>query len=353
MLKKNGDPYRVGTRRSFVTGGLFLGAITGGGFLLASDHHDKKHARLSQFSTDQPQRQLNIAWPNHERDALWHVANQQGFFERFHLKVNIFPASSGQDVIAALKGGQVEIGIASVLRWIPAIKEGLPIQMLAGLHAGTFRLFVKKHSDINRLADLAGHTIGVADSSENGLDRLYFSLMMRRHGFNPYKDVLWKQYPYAEMLKALENNEIQAIAGHDPDVWGVYQQQGKKIWPLFTSLTGQYAMRVNRVLAARTVFIEKDREALKTLVAALHQAVIWIKQHLKEASVMLAPYLSSMSSNQILQMMTTESQGVAPVGHNLVIQVAQTIDELKLLGIIPEEVNSLRYAQSISHNILP
>ncbi|QNT79280.1 ABC transporter substrate-binding protein [Entomobacter blattae] len=337
------------TRRQLWIGGALTTTLAGTGFAL----YERKGPHIPTLSKEQPHRVIRLAWPRYEEDALWVVAMQKGYFSRHNLEVQIVPGlDEEEEVIGALKERQADAAIASILRWVPALyTHSLSAKLVTGLYAGTFRIFVARGSKIDRISDLQNKVIGVGDSSPNGLDRLFVSLMLRRKGMNPYKDITWRQLDEDDVLPLLEERGIDAYAAHDPDAWYFMQENVGDIQQLFSSITGQYEGRVNRVLGVDEGFLEQDLTGVQLLVAALQQSVKWIRDHLKETSALLEGVLKEMSQREILRMLYHESQGIAPIGKTLIVQTAQYIDEFKLLGLLPDTTNSYRLAKDMCQKI--
>jgi NitT/TauT family transport system substrate-binding protein len=70
---------------------------------------------------------------------------------------------------------------------IPAIDEGLPISVIAGLHEGCWELFA--HPPVNRLQDLKGKKIAV--TALGGVEHVWMSSIFAYVGLDPRTEVEW------------------------------------------------------------------------------------------------------------------------------------------------------------------
>src|ERR1043165_7450696 len=110
--------------------------------------------------------------------GVW-VAKDSGAFDRYGIPAEIIFISSGPVVVQALIGGDLEVGSAASNAVINAVLNGAPIVAIAGTANRPYhRLFVQ--SDINRIEDLKGKTLGVTrfGSITDNLTRI----LLRKYG---------------------------------------------------------------------------------------------------------------------------------------------------------------------------
>ena len=203
-----------------------------------------------------------------------------------------------------------------------------------------------RRSPIKRIEDLNRRSIGIADASTGthaSADRLFFSVVMRRKGMNPDHDVAWVQMPPSDMPAALAAQRVQAVVGHDPVIWQMLE--GGRLREVASSMTGSYGVRVSRVLGVRGDVLRADPALGVQLVLAFEDAATTVARHLDEAASVLADDLPDMDERAVARMLHAEGHSVHPVGTVLREQVAQYIDELKLIGLADDELDSGRLAR--------
>lgn len=337
--------------RRGLLGGLAGAAVLGGGLVVRNQlrhaHPDETVRPDGQF------RKLTLACPHPAHDPVLALALHEGFLARYNLDITVLSGfSSGQEALAQLRPGGADVAIAAALSWLPRLLGGLDARMVAGLQSGSSRLLVDRKSTFKRIEDLHRHSIGLADArggADAGADRLFFSIMMRRKGMNPNVDVNWVSVAPERFSDALASGQVQAVAGHDPVIWQVREQL--RLVELASSMTGSYAQRVSRVLGVRGDLLTADPQAAVSLVLAFQDAARTVAHHLGETASILADQLPDMSLPTIQTMLEAEGHTVHPVGTELREQIAQYIDELKLLGLVPEEQDSgglsKRFCQTI------
>ncbi len=324
--------------------GLGIG-LAGVGALVARNqirhpHRDKTTRPDGRF------RRVTIASTHPAHDPVLIVAQRLGVFARYNLDVTV-PAgvASGQEAIDQLRTG-ADAAVAPALSWLPRLLGGLDAELVAGLQSGSARLLVDRRSPIKRIEDLNRRSIGIADASTGthaSADRLFFSVVMRRKGMNPDHDVAWVQMPPSDMPAALAAQRVQAVVGHDPVIWQMLE--GGRLREVASSMTGSYGVRVSRVLGVRGDVLRADPALGVQLVLAFEDAATTVARHLDEAASVLADDLPDMDERAVARMLHAEGHSVHPVGTVLREQVAQYIDELKLIGLADDELDSGRLAR--------
>ncbi len=291
-------------------------------------------------------RRVTIATPHPAHDPVLIVAQRLGVFARYNLDVTVpAGAASGQEALDQLHPGGAEAAVAPALSWLPRLMGGLDAQLAAGLQSGSARLLVDRHLPIKRIEDLNRTSIGIADARMGtfaSADRLFFSIMMRRKGMNPDRDVTWVQMPPADMAAALASHRVQAVVGHDPVIWQLLESA--HLAQVASSMTGSYGVRVSRVLGIRGDVLRADPALAVQLVLAFEDAATTVAHHLDEAASVLADELPDMDLPSIERMLHSEGHAVHPIGTALREQMAQYIDELKLIGLAGDDLDSTRLA---------
>ena len=328
---------RIERRRLIRVGVPLVGLAVAGG--LVARHEARPRARQERLAARDAMLALTLAAADPHDDPALLAAADQDIFTRHHLKVGFSPdVASGRAAIEAVRSGQADGAVAPVLSWLPALQDGLDAKLVSGLQAGNSRLLIPHHASMHRIEDLYRHAIGIADSDPHDPDRLFFSIMMRRKGMHPDRDVTWRVFPKAALGAALAQGRVRAIIGHDPAIWRIRESLGFD--ELASSQTGSYAVRVGRVLGVRGAMLRDAPPAVLALSQALQEAAIWAAKHPPQISRLLAARDNGLTQPEIARMLRAEGGPVHPVGLKLRNQIAQYMDEMKLLGITPEASNS-------------
>lgn len=326
-------------------GALFL--IGGGGYTTYHLTSQKKAGNLDYTSQS-----IRLAWPKSESDSLLAIAQTEDFFEKYALNVTILPNIQNHiQAIDALKHNLCDGAILSALDWLPNLLDGMQARLLVGISGGNFRLLASRKQRIDRLVDLAG--LKIATRRYAAKERLFFSILLRRKGLNPDQNIQWIEMEQEELLPALLSNQVQAIIGNDPLMWQILNNANKQVFELAGSQSGSWSSRANRILGINNQFLTNNPHIAAPLALSIRRASEWQANHLHETSTLLADQWKTMSAKQILAMLKNQNQNIVPINNQLWEQVAQYIDEFKLLGKIPNDLKSSRAARQFCININP
>lgn len=335
------------SRRTLLLGGLAVTAAGGAGL-----YHLHRHRHAGHRKADGLYHQIRLACSQTGTNTVLHVAAQKDFFTRYNLDLTpTDPApSDAEDAIAAVARGTASFAIAPAVSWLPHLYEGLPASLILGVQPGSFRLLVRRATDIKRLDQLLTRTIFVGEHNLAG--KLFFATMMRRKGMNSMGAVNWKIMPDADLTNPAILAQCDAVVLSDPQAWQILTLQKDIFSELASSNTGSYANRTNLILGVSHTALQNENDAAIALVLALRDAARWAHSHLQETAILLAGKHGEMNAQDILQMLRNEPSVQAILGQTLREQVAQYCDELQLLGLLPQDTDSSALTHRFTHNVL-
>ena len=295
-------------------------------------------------------REIRLGWPAGATASLAApAARELGLFSQFGLEVVLTDgAGSGSDLPGLLGDGHVDAVVCPVSLLLDPLRQGLDARLTTGVSAGGMRLLAEKRARLRRIEDLKGKRIGVGDL--RGPARLFFSIMLRRKGINPFGDVTWVLVGPEAQEAALRAGEVDAVAASDPQ--GFYLLRALAAVEVATNLSGSYAQRVSTVLACGGRLLRDRRAESVALTRAVRQAAAWAGRHPADAAALIARWTTRLDAANRTAMVSSEALGQDPDGRALVVDVAEYADELRLLGTFPYDLNAERYARSVCENVL-
>lgn len=340
----NSDPNqnnKLLNRRNILIGLGSIGIVTGTGLYYTTTK--KNHKPLTENRSIQL---IRLAYPVHEKNQLITIAQEKGFFQNQNLEIIPVPnIKNKSEIFNLLQTNQCDIAILSILDWLPQFlsPSSINAKLFIGLNGSDFRLLVTRKQKIERLMDLEGLSIGIQPNSEK--EKLFFSILLRRKGINPNLNIKWIEMEKDELLPALLSNQIQALIGFDPFIWKILNHNSKRIFELAGSQTASWSRRINQVIGVSNHFMQNNPTLIKPLITALRNASTWQTKHLQEASQILSRQWQQIETKDILTMFKNENQNLTLTGNQLWEQVAQYIDEFKLLNQIPNHLKSGQIAK--------
>lgn len=214
MTDCQGEHDQLITRRQWLQGAAGLGLAAAAGTLFSACGSEAGGAgKASDLEPEGPPETTSIGLhsvPNVQCFAALYAAEpflrEEGFTDIR------YPKMAPKDFLAAMKAGQIDLGMGYAAAWIPMIETGSPLVMLGGVHVGCWQIFGT--GDIKSLRDLKGKTVSVI--SPQFTDGLFMAMTLNDVGLDINKDVKVVNYLPAENARILSSGEVDAVVAFPP-----------------------------------------------------------------------------------------------------------------------------------------
>lgn len=174
---------------------------------------------------------LILDWLVNPDHAALFVAQEQGFFDREGLQVNIITPSNPDDGPKLVAAGHVDLAVTYQPQLVVQAAKGLPLIRIASLINRPLNcLVVKKNGPIQQLADLKGKRIAYTSHVEGTL--MLNGLLEKAHLTMQDVQTINVQY---DLTQALLSNRVDAIINVMRNVEPLQMQfahQAVKIFPV-------------------------------------------------------------------------------------------------------------------------
>jgi NitT/TauT family transport system substrate-binding protein len=204
---------------------------------------------------------------------VW-VAKQAGIFEKNGLDVELIEFRTGQEAIAAQRGGHVDIALSIPGVALIAIERGFDLVMVSQnetAHAvapDSGAIIVLKDSPITNLSQLAGKKIAI--SGIHTQKTVAIQTILRRAGVEPNM-FQFVEIPFASHPDLLKSGQVDAVASLDP--WTTQMQEsglGRVLaWDYVDSLPEQPI----GAWFIRSEFSKKNPDVADRFARAIHDAI--------------------------------------------------------------------------------
>jgi len=199
-----------------------------------------------------------------------YLAQQEGFFAKHGVEVEVIPVASGQEKDQLIAVGEADGGMIEYLALLLSNQEKTQVQMVTVAYLASethpiFSIIASANSGIESLEDLKGVEIG---TSESTLNEYVATQILERNGFSE-EDIKYINVPrIPDRLALLDKGELKAamLPAH---VGLMTVQQGAKI----IADDGKYPDITLSAWGFRKDFIDENPEAIKGFVSALAEAV--------------------------------------------------------------------------------
>ena len=216
----------------------------------------------------------------HEKVTV-EVMRSQRFCERVGIQIERTYVTNGAEAAELLSGGRgdvaMQVGFGPAL---VAIENGAPLRVIAGSNLLTVHALYSKRSQIRRLQDLRGRTVGVGRLGALTHQLMY--AVLRKHGVDPAEVRFVPIGNSATIFKALLAGKIDAGFG-ETDVfenqahYGVHALEDGVLWEELPEFPNQASFATQAALRTKREAIVRTLAAHALLYRFLHHPDSWIE----------------------------------------------------------------------------
>jgi NitT/TauT family transport system substrate-binding protein len=297
-------------------------------------------------------RKLTIAWnATSICTSPIEVARRSGILARHGLEVELVNfGGSTEALLEAIATRKADAGVGMALRWLKPLEMGFDVKITGGTHGGCLRLAGPASAGLTAdIASIRGKTIAVSDMA--GADKNFFSMLLKRRGIDPDRDVTWRVFPPHVFSLALERGEAHAFAAGDPIAWTLIRD--KKLVEVATNLTGEWAQRACCILGVSGALVKNEPQVAAALTRSLIEA-----QHVAAADPGLAADAfmdyapGRVNRDDLVEMLRSHTHGHSPAGADIRREIELYAEELKSVGVMRANTDPKRFAERVTADVL-
>jgi len=221
------------------------------------------------------------------------------------------------------------------------------VKLTAGTHGGCLRLLSAANGGVTKLEDLKGKTIGVTDMASP--DRNFFSILLKKHGVDPVRDVEWRLYPADLLGTALERGEVQAVSGSDPFMYRLIKSGVAR--ELSTNLVEEYANLSCCVVGVTGKLVREDKRVVAALTQAILEAHDYSVQHPEEVAKGFQAHALNTSVEEVQAILHDHTHGHHAVGAALTQEILTYVTDLKTVEVISKSTDPVEFAKEITADV--
>jgi NitT/TauT family transport system substrate-binding protein len=220
-----------------------------------------------------------------------YAADKLGYFAEQGLEVNVTLASSGQDLLAAVQSGKLDIVLAIPGTAMQAREKGFKVQLVLQNETSNAKapdqaaLLVKPDSPITSIKQLVGKKIAYNAIGNQSWASVRY--LMLRNGVDP-NSVQDLELSIPQMPGALEQGLVDAIAIVEPFMSAtVAAKKGRVLsWNFVESVPNQ----PTGAFWATDEYIAKNPATIKKFVNAMHKSITYLTAHMDERHKMVVEW---------------------------------------------------------------
>jgi NitT/TauT family transport system substrate-binding protein len=195
-------------------------------------------------------------------DAPIHAAADLLHAEGF-TDVRFVNTAPGRVRTEALGRGEFDFTMSAAATQISALDDGVPITIVAGLHAGCYELFAR--AGVHGITDLKGRRVGLAQSPTALLIMIAASVGLDRN------DIYWVTDPASRPLDLFVDGNIDAFLGFPPEPQELRARHAGHVI-VNTALDRPWSQYFCCMLVGNREFVRKNPVATKRAVRAVLKA---------------------------------------------------------------------------------
>ncbi len=221
---------------------------------------------------------------------VW-VAKQAGIFEKNGLDVELVEFRSGNEGIAAQRGGHVDIVLSIPGTAMNANERNFDLVLIAqnetakaqGPDSGA--LVVRRDSGLDDVSQLTGKKIAL--SNLHSQKHVAVQVTLKKHGVDPSK-VTFLEIPFANHPDTLRSKQIDVAASLDPWTTQMALSDWAKVlaWDYVESLPEQPI----GCWYARAEFVQKNRAVVETFAKAIRDSIDYMHADVPRAQDNIAKF---------------------------------------------------------------
>jgi ABC-type nitrate/sulfonate/bicarbonate transport system substrate-binding protein len=214
----------------------------------------------------------------HEKVTV-ELMRRERLFERFGIEARKTYVTNGADAADLLRSGRadvaMQVGFGPAL---VAIENGAPLRILAGSNLLTVHALYSNKTDIHRLQDLAGRTVGIGKPGALTHQLVYAALC--KHGVAPSSVRFVPIGNSATVFRALLADEVDAGFG-ETDVfenqahYGVHALENGVLWNELPEFPNQASFATETAIRDKRDALVRTLAAHALLYRLLHSAESW------------------------------------------------------------------------------
>jgi NitT/TauT family transport system substrate-binding protein len=218
--------------------------------------------------------------------ALSYYADQQGFFKKHGLDVEVITGKNGAAVAAAVAGGSLDIGDGNTTSVALAHQGGIPFVFIApsgeyNSKAPTSGLMVLKTSPVRSAKDLIGKVIGLGGLKS--ISEVAVRAWLEKNGV-PSDNAKYLELSYSQMGPALESGRIDAALAQEPAVATLLDSNARVLARPYDVVAPEF---LDGGFFATSDFVKAHPDVVKQFADAMADAAVWANSHHAETAAIL------------------------------------------------------------------
>jgi NitT/TauT family transport system substrate-binding protein len=214
------------------------------------------------------------------------IAEQQGFFKKHGLDVQVTQFRASPELLTAVVSGSIDIGISGLTSVITARQRNLPIKAFYIETVAPF-YYLLASPNIESMQDAIAKAATAGVSSIGSLDYAMTRYLFRRAGLDPDKVKYVQAGTPGQRTAALEAGRLQLAISVVPEKYAVLRRGKVREIAKMSDYSSNFALEV---FWGMEEYLAKNGESVRRFLAAMDDTAHWIRTS-PEAPAVLARFI--------------------------------------------------------------
>jgi NitT/TauT family transport system substrate-binding protein len=259
---------------------------------------------------------LRVGATANDTFAEAYYAQDEGFFRRAGLDVDLVTFPNGGAVAAAVVGGAVDVGITNSITLANAVIRGVPVQFFCSggmYNPAATSLAVAKSATVRSAKDLEGKSIATGTLKDT--NALALHAWVDQNGAD-FAKIDLVEIPYSAMGPAIARGTV--TAGIIPEPYLTFAKEKEQVRD-FASIYDVFGK--NFIIGAwfsTTSWLKQNAETARRFAEAIYATGRWAAAHQDQTLLILAKYAK-------LDLAAVRHMARSPYGQSLTPEMVETI----------------------------
>ena len=229
---------------------------------------------------------ITIGEKPYEANALFYIAEDQGFFARNGLNVTTLIYNSVPEALNGMLNDEVDMGLASEYAIVGKLFNKENIYIIGNIDRfQSLFLIGRKDKGIEDISDLKGKKIGL---TRDAIGEFYLGRFLDLHSMS-VQDVTLVNTPPPHQVQALTNGSVDALVTSSNNIEIIKERLGSNVvlWSVQNSQAGYLTM------SCRSDWAASHPDQINRLLKSLVQAEEYVIDHPDQARAIVQKRLNS------------------------------------------------------------
>ncbi|HJV44167.1 MAG TPA: ABC transporter substrate-binding protein [Bacillota bacterium] len=332
---------------TLVMTGILAFSLTACGGSNNSSSENHQHSSASDSGTDKKNpelKKITVGYIMVMDDAPAILANDAKLYEKHGIQADLKMFSSGTDLIKAIVGGQVDVGVLGFTNALSWLEKGADLKVIGGAQMGYHSMIVRKDSDIKDIKDLKGKTVA-SQKQGTTADIVLNGVTLAKDGLTR-EDLNMVYVEPSVAIQSLGAGKVDAAFVFEPydsiaqatmGAKSIYQVGKEWPFPCMVTITSGDFLKKDKDAAFEA--LDAQKEAIEMLQKEPEKAAGFITKRFIEEDSLAIPDGSKVKATDIITKAIKNQQYNYEITDDQIKRMQEISDIMLKQGILKQQID--------------